>query len=70
MKTESQNAILLSMLKAGKRIDNYTALTQYSIGRLASRIGELREKGFNIITDMVLNADGEGRHAVYHLEGE
>jgi hypothetical protein len=37
--------------------------------RLAARIGELREAGHDIKTEMVDNHNG-GRHAEYYLESE
>jgi len=65
MKTESQNAILRKHLKSGKSIAPLQALNNFGIYRLAARIGELRNDGMNIKTEMIHL--GNVKFAKYYL---
>lgn len=40
---------------------------ELGIGRLASRVSELRKRGWNLPKEMVKNEHNNGRYAVYHL---
>lgn len=68
----SQRKKVAAHLLAGGSLTARQADDDYGCARLASRIGELRQAGMNIITTMipVRNRDGKRvRIAVYHLEG-
>jgi hypothetical protein len=65
----NQSALILAYMQRGQRIDAMKALSMFRCFRLAARIGELREAGHDIKTEMVDNHNG-GRHAEYYLESE
>lgn len=63
----SQKEILLKHLVAGKTITPLKAMMVYGVGRLASRIRELREEGHNIVT--TIHKDERGHdYAEYRLQ--
>ncbi len=68
--TISQRKIILAYLKEGKDITAFEALKLCGSLRLSGRIWELRERGYNIKTNMVIRSGK--RVAQYHLiqEGE
>jgi hypothetical protein len=61
----SQKQVLLKHLKR-RTISQYEALLVYGIARLASRIDELRQEGWNIETMMKRDDRGK-RYARYRL---
>lgn len=61
----SQKEVLLKHLKR-KTISQYEALLVYGIARLASRIDELRQEGWNIETIMKRDDKGK-RYARYRM---
>ncbi len=65
----SQNAELLSYLRANKVITDLEALTELGIRRLAARVHDLRGQGHSIDTDMVevRTRNGTARVARYYL---
>lgn len=58
---KSQNIKLLAYLKAHKRIDPMKALLELGIGRLASRVYDLKQQGVNIksVPKRTVNRHGE-----------
>lgn len=64
----TQNDKILEILKAGEIIDQYTALKDYGIMRLASRIFDLRCAGHNIISEkkVVINRHGDECHVSFY----
>ena len=60
----SQNDKVLDMLRRGP-VTPFEALTEAGCFRLAARVGELRDQGYEIHTELRV-ADGK-RYAVYHL---
>lgn len=69
----TQNESLIAYFRAGHSITQLEALNRFGIGRLASRINDLKRKGFNITKVMVEveKADGTtARVARYALKGE
>lgn len=56
MKSQSEN--IIRYLKAGECITHIEALNLFGCARLAARIKELREQGYNIITETV-NKNGK-----------
>lgn len=48
---KTQNAKILSALKRGQKLTPLQALDRFGAMRLASRIGELRERGWRIRTE-------------------
>lgn len=52
-RTESQNAIVKRLLKAGKKLTPLKMLQDYGIYRLAARINSLRNEGMKIETEVV-----------------
>ena len=64
----TQNQIVLRHLKSGKTLTAYEAMEKYRILRLAGRIKELREMGYNIV-NIPVNDRKTGAHYVkYKLE--
>jgi hypothetical protein len=61
----SQNDKILDYLKLGKSITPLEALTSFKCFRLASRINEINNMGYNVVKDMV--KDGETTYAKYYL---
>lgn len=51
--TQSQNKMILAYMMAGKRITALEALNLFGCLRLASRINDLRNKGFAIQKQMI-----------------
>jgi hypothetical protein len=49
-KMQSQETRILKWLKKGKTLTSIQALNQFHCFRLAARISDLREKGYNIET--------------------
>lgn len=60
----SQKNLILNDLMKGQTITPIDALNNYGCMRLGSRINELRNQGYNIIT--TLNKEGK-KYAKYHL---
>lgn len=65
--TLTQNQAILLHLKEFGYITPLEALSKYGCMRLASRIAELKQMGFNIETEMVTNERGK-KHALYRLK--
>jgi hypothetical protein len=59
MATDSQNALIKGWLLNGHSITQLEALTQFGCFRLAARIADLRDKGLNVVTDMVTLENGK-----------
>jgi hypothetical protein len=57
--TDSQNALIKGWLLNGYAITQLEALTQFGCFRLAARIADLRDKGLNVVTDMVMLENGK-----------
>lgn len=62
----TQKQTLLRHLKRRKTISSFEALMVYGIARLASRIDELRQEGWDIETIMKRDETGK-RYARYRL---
>ena len=67
MATDSQNALIKGWLLNGYSITQLEALTQFGCFRLAARIADLRNKGLNVVTDMVTLENGK-RVARYFIK--
>ena len=65
--TDSQNSLIKGWLLNGYSITQLEALTQFGCFRLAARIADLRDKGLNVVTDMVTLENGK-RVARYFLK--
>ena len=59
----SQREWILAQLKAGRSMTDMDCRLGFGVGRPAARIGELREQGHNIITDLVEVRKANGRIA-------
>ena len=57
--TDSQNALIKGWLLNGYTITQLEALNQVGCFRLAARIADLRDKGLNVVTDMVTLDNGK-----------
>ena len=57
--TDSQNALIKGWLLNGYSLTQLEALTQFGCFRLAARIADLRDKGLNVVTDMVTLDNGK-----------
>lgn len=64
--SESQNAKILSWLENGNKITAFEALNLFGCFRLASRVHDLRERGHNIMKEMIIQPNGK-RVAQYSL---
>jgi hypothetical protein len=66
MKPESQNALIKGWLLNGHSITQLDALNMFGCFRLSARIANLREEGYDIVTDMVTINDK--RVARYYMQ--
>lgn len=66
MDQRSQNEMVLSHLKSGKKLSPLEALERYGIFRLGGRVYDLKKQGHEIVTEMVTK-NGK-RFAEYRLE--
>lgn len=64
--SESQNAKIRAWLEEGNTLTQLQALKLFGCFRLASRIHDLRDRGLNIIKQMVTGDNGK-RYAQYQL---
>jgi hypothetical protein len=55
--TDSQTALIKGWLLNGKSITQLDALNMFGCFRLAARIANIREEGFDIVTDMIIVND-------------
>ena len=67
MTTESQNKRILEHLSLGCTITSLEALTLFGSLRLASRINDLKNKGHNVISEMVQVGNNKKKVARYSL---
>jgi hypothetical protein len=51
--TDSQTALIKGWLLNGRSITQLDALNMFGCFRLAARIANIREEGFDIVTDMI-----------------
>jgi hypothetical protein len=51
--TDSQTALIKGWLLNGRSITQIDALNMFGCFRLAARIANIREEGFDIVTDMI-----------------
>jgi hypothetical protein len=63
--TDSQTALIKGWLLNGRSITQMDALNMFGCFRLAARIANIREEGFDIVTDMITVNDK--RMAQYYL---
>ena len=64
----SQNKQILRYLQTHRRgLTPIDALQKFGCNRLAARISDLRELGYDIRTDMENNKTNKGRHARYFM---
>lgn len=68
MKPQSQSQKILAWLQSGNTLTQLDALRMFRCMRLASRISDLRNAGYNIISQKEKH-DG-GVHARYSMAGE
>ena len=66
MKPESQNALIKGWLLNGHSITQLDALKMFGCFRLSARIANLREKGYDIVTEIVTINDK--RVANYYMQ--
>ena len=67
----TQNDIILEHMKQEGSITSAEAMNRYGIARLASRINDLKKKGYEITTTLVITKTRLGRkcrYARYTLE--
>ena len=53
MKKKTQNEIVLEHLRKHKTITSWEAIMEYGITRLATRIFQLKEEGYNIPSERI-----------------
>jgi hypothetical protein len=56
---DSQNALIKGWLLNGHSLTQLEALTQFGCFRLAARIADLKDKGLDVVTDMVTLENGK-----------
>jgi hypothetical protein len=61
MANKNQNETLLSVLKSGTTVDDYTARTVYGIKNLRARVDDLRKQGNCIYTNKNFLGEAEYR---------
>jgi len=66
MKSESQNALIKGWLLNGNSLTTLDALNMFGCFRLSARIANLREEGYDIVTEMVTINDK--RIARYYMQ--
>ena len=66
-KKVSQHDIIIRHLAKYGSITQLEALAKYSIMRLAARITELKNKGYNISSELIRMSDG-AKYSRYKLE--
>ena len=64
--SSTQNAQILRHLREYKTITSLEAVEKYRIMRLASRVAELKRRGYTIASEYVKN--GKSHYVVYHLQ--
>jgi hypothetical protein len=65
---KSQAQVLLTAFQAGRKITPLEALRDFGIGRLAARVYELKQRGYDIKDETV--AVGDGKHvSQYYMKG-
>ena len=64
--SETQNAKILAWLEDGNKLTQKEAYERFQCFRLASRIHDLRDKGWNITKEMIITTTGK-RVAEYSL---
>lgn len=62
----SQSDMILAHLQSGCSITPMEALKEYGVFRLAARINDIREAGYDV--DMVLEGDGKKKWGRYSLK--
>lgn len=60
-----QAQAILAALLAGERITPMGALREFGSWRLAARVRDLKENGWNVVSERV--SDNERTFAVYHI---
>lgn len=65
--TESQNKQILDYLKSGKSLTPLEALSLFDCWALSSRIANLKQEGYDIVTEMINDEKTGKRYAKYHL---
>jgi len=65
--SESQNSKILEYLLEGNKLTQLEALELCGCFRLASRVYDLRERGYNITKEMIISKNGK-RVAQYSLQ--
>ena len=66
-KQKTQHDLVLEWLQKHGRITSLEAMVELGVGRLASRICELKKEGYPITMTMVYR--NRKRYGVYELEG-
>ena len=66
MTGEQKRKILKHLIYNGE-LSSLEAMTKLGIGRLASRVSELRKEGFDLPMERRKKADGSGWYGVYSL---
>ena len=65
-----QCAKILAHLQSGKFITPLYALQKFGCFRLSGRIWELKQRGFNIVTEIVDDAKSGKRFAKYYIPAQ
>lgn len=63
---QTQNEQILKALQNGRELTPLDALSEFGCFRLAARIADLRDRGFNILTEKVKSENGK-QFAKYKL---
>lgn len=66
--SESQCNQILAWLKSGHSLTALDALNRFKCFRLASRISDLKRRGYNIVKKMVKNEENGKHYAQYTID--
>ncbi len=63
----SQNSEILEYLKQGNSLTSLQALGLFGCLRLASRVGDLKDMGYVVISEQVIDRQRKKRYSRYRL---
>ena len=67
LRADSQNTAILTALQSGQVLTQGLALAEIGCGRLASRVNELRKRGYTEIQSRIVKLESGARVAEYFI---
>ena len=68
--TRSQKAQILDYMLSGRSISHFEAEEKFNCSRIAARINDLRNDGYDVKTEIAVNESNGKRFARYYLPKE